>query len=126
MTDQEKWVEALARLTRKTLEGEVRWESIPPTQVEPEAIRIKAYETTFRGQRIRAYRTRPISTNGLAHDVATWILGRRLDQFIIEFLDSSGNPAYRPPILDGTKDLFSAIEDQAAPAGQFLEVLLHD
>ena len=122
MTDQEKWVEALARLTRKTLEGEIRWESIPPTQIESETIRVdKAFETTFRDQRIRAFHTRPSSST-----LSALLSGRPGDQFIIEFLDASGKPAYRPPFLDGAKDLFSAIEDQAAPAGRFLEVLLHD
>ena len=118
MTEQEKWVEALARLTRKTLEGEIRWESIPP---EPEAFGAdKAFETTFRGQRIRASHRTHLS-------LASAIRGSRaVEQFTIEFLDASGKSAYRPPFLDGAKDLFSAIEDQAAPAGRFLEVLLHD
>jgi hypothetical protein len=121
MTDQEKWVEALARLTRKTLEGEIRWESIPPTQIEPQITSVdKAFETTFRGQRIRAYHMPPFSYRLSAKKA------RPPGQFIIEFLDASGNPAYRPPFLDGARDLFSAIEDQAAPAGRFLEVLLHD
>jgi hypothetical protein len=121
MTDQEKWVEALARLTRKTLEGEIRWESIPSTQIEPQITRVdKAFETTFRDQRIRAFHMRTSSSTLSA------FFGRPSDQFIIDFLDASGKPAYRPPFLDGAKDLFSAIEDQAAPAGQFLEVLLHD
>ena len=27
MTDREKWIEALARLTWKTMEGEIKWQS---------------------------------------------------------------------------------------------------
>lgn len=122
MTDKEKWVEALARLTWKTMEGEIKWQSVPPTQIEPEVIGIDtAFETTFRGQRIRAYRMGRAS-----YRPGVGIKIRSSSQLIIEFLDGSGNPAYRPPVLDGTKDLFSAIEEQAAPAGQFLEALLHD
>jgi hypothetical protein len=120
MTDQEKWVEALARLTRKTMEGEITWESIPPPQVEIRGVD-KAFETTFRGQRIRAYHARPFSIPLTAR-----LSGGPPGQFIIDFLDARGNPVYRPPFLDGARDLFAAIEDQAAPAGQFLEPLLHD
>jgi hypothetical protein len=112
MTDQEKWVEALARLTFKTLDGEIRWESIPPTQVERGGVD-KAFETSFRGQRIRAYHMRQFSI-------------RPPGGVIIEFLDADGTPAYRPPFLDGARDLFSAIEDQVTPADHFLEALLHD
>ena len=114
MTDREKWVEALARLTRKTQEGEIKWRSIAANQIlEPESIGVdRAFETTFRDQRIRAF-----------HAV---LLSRAHDRFVIEFLDTTGYPVYRPPLLDGAKDLFSAIEHQAAPVGDFIDALLRD
>jgi hypothetical protein len=121
MTDREKWVEALARLTWKTQEGEIKWRSIPAIEIDP-AVTMgveKAFETTFRKQRIRAYRTDEM--------LLPWGLrGRSRDRFVIEFLDDRGTPVYRPPLLDGTKDLFSAIEYQAAPVGDFIDALLRD
>jgi hypothetical protein len=118
MTDQEKWIEALARLTRKTQEGEIKWKSIPVSNVrDPLGVALgieKAFEATFKNQRIRAYRT----------DKAwvSWNL-RSLSraEFVIEFLNENGLPIYRPPMLDGTKDLISAIEYQAAPANHLIE-----
>lgn len=123
MTDQEKWVEALARLTRKTQEGEIKWQSIPASQmlIGPSTDVDKAFETTFREQRIRAYHTHRHQT--LLHSI---LLGRPRDWIVIEFLDTSGNPVYRPPVLDGAKDLFFAIEHQAAPVGDFIDALLRD
>jgi len=121
MTDREKWVEALARLTRKTQEGHIRWLSIPPEEIESaRSIGVdKAFETTFLKQRIRAYRT--------DESLLSWgERGRPRDRFVIEFLDPTGIPVYRPPSLDGARDLFSAIEYQAAPVGDFIDALLRD
>ena len=119
MTDQEKWVEALARLTRKTLEGEIRWQSVPAGPIARSGLGgiDKAFETVFRDQRIRVFRESTPSPLGP--------LGRGY-QFVIEFLDSAGSPAYRPPLLDGSKDLFSAIEYQSARVGDFIDALIRD
>ena len=121
MTDQEKWIEALARLTRKTQEGEIKWKSVPPTDIDASrSIGVdKAFETTFKKQRIRAYHT--------DDSLVPWgFRGRSRDRFVIEFLDPAGEPVYRPPLLDGTKDLFSAIESQTVPVRDFIEALLRD
>jgi hypothetical protein len=110
-TDQEKWIEALARLTRKTQEGEIKWKSIPAREIDSaNTLGVeKAFETTFKDQRIRAYRT------DKAWRVSRDFRGRTRAELVIEFLDATGRPVYRPPLLDGTKDLFSAIEYRAAP-----------
>src|SRR5947208_12454892 len=119
MTDKDKWVEALARLTRKTIEGEIRWQSVPASAIKVSVFLggftaiDKAYETMFREQRIRAYR----ESIGLSGETS---------RFIIEFLDGAGTAVYRPPILDGAKDLFSAIEYQAARVGDFIDALIRD
>jgi hypothetical protein len=121
MTEKEKWVEALARLTRKTQEGEIKWKGIPAREIDSANTMgvEKAFETTFKDQRIRAYRT--------DESLLSWGLrGRGRDEFVVEFLDTTGRPVYRPPLLDGTKDLFSAIEFQAAPVRDFIEALLRD
>jgi hypothetical protein len=112
MTDREKWVEALARLTWKTIEGEIKWQITSSRDFIAEGVD-KAFETTFRGQRIRASHMRPFSI-------------RPPGGVIIEFLDANGAPAYQPPFLDGARDLFFAIEHQAKPAGEFIDALLRD
>jgi len=112
MTDREKWVEALARLTWKTMDGEIKWQTTSPKDVLAEGAD-KAFETTFRGQRIRAFERRHL-------------LNTILDRVVIEFLDTSGNAVYRPPVLDGAKDLFSAIQHQTKPVGEFIDALLRD
>ena len=116
MTDKEKWVEALARLTRKTLEGEIKWQ-ITSSKGIADAVG-KTFETTFRGQRIRAFQTRGY--------IKTIVFGDSLNRVVIEFMDDTGNPVYRPPVLDGAKDLFSAIEHQTKPVGEFIDALLRD
>jgi hypothetical protein len=113
MTDTEKWVEALARLTWKTIEGEIKWETTSPRDFSAEGVD-KAFETTFRGQRIRVFQRRQL-------------LNTIRDRVVIEFLDKSGNAVYRPPSLDGAKDLFSAIEHQTQPVGgELIDALLRD
>jgi hypothetical protein len=117
MTDREKWVEALARLTWKTMEGEIKWQTTAPKDVSAEGVD-KAFETTFHGQRIRAFQRRQL--------LNTILFGGPFDRVVIEFLDNSGNAVYRPPVLDGAKDLFSAIEHHTKPAGEFIDALLRD
>jgi hypothetical protein len=125
-TDQEKWIEALARLTRKTREGEIKWKSIPAREMGfGNTLGVeKAFETTFKDQRIRAYRTDKALESW---DYRERPHGERphgerpRGELVIEFLDTTGRPVYRPPLLDGTKDLFSAIEYQAAPASDLIE-----
>jgi hypothetical protein len=112
MTDTEKWVEALARLTWKTIEGEIKWEITSPS-FNAEGVD-KAFETTFRGQRIRVFQRRQL-------------LNTIRDRVVIEFLDKNGNAVYRPPSLDGATDLFSAIEHQTRPVvGELIDALLRD
>jgi hypothetical protein len=116
MTDQEKWIEALARLTRKTLEGEIKWKSISAREIDPaNSLDIeKAFETTFKNQCIRSYRA---DKAWVSRDYRE----RTRAELVIEFLDVTGRPVYRPPMLDGTKDLFFAIEYQAAPVSDLIE-----
>jgi len=115
MTEREKWVEALARLTWKTIEGEIKWQNSSSRDFHAEDVD-KAFETTFHGQRIRAFQRRQLLNTM-----------RPLDRVVVEFLDKSGNAVYRPPSLDGANDLFSAIEHQTKPVGsELIDALLRD
>jgi hypothetical protein len=110
-TQVERLIDAIVRLIRGTQDGEVTWavKKLPPVlpQTDPKIGVQTAYETEFRGRRLRLYEVAFSAPN-------------------LEIIDDNGTALWTFPPVSGLDDLLSSVRYQTADVKKFLDDIIGD
>lgn len=110
-TEIDRLIDAIVKLIRGTQEGEVTWavkKLTPALSLTDPKIGVQtAYETEFRGRRLRLYEVDFSSPN-------------------LEIIDDNGTALWTFPPVCGLDDLLSSVRYQTADVKKFLDDIIGD
>lgn len=119
MPEQElnPWLQAIAKLTELTQSGRLKWGVLPPT-----------HSNTSGPEYVSEYGEKRLRLRKLKHRDSEGILIPRVfggpPPITLEFVDDEDNGLWTFPETQAIKDLYSAVQYQAAGVRGFLEELL--
>jgi len=137
MTEQDKWIEAIAKIIKLTQEKRLEWESLEPSTVpkkDPNDKIDSVYMAGYKDKTLliyrRTYDKRTLASTLAAISGATAGLGRkeqRITSIVLELVDDrSFHPFWTFPSEGILADLLSAIKYQVSGVGDFLDDILSE
>ncbi|MEK6299240.1 MAG: hypothetical protein AABO41_00835 [Acidobacteriota bacterium] len=134
-SEKEKLIEVIVKLIRETQEGKIRWDiKEPPAslKLDVDAAVDLAYETEYKGKRLRLYKENYVVERGLIQrdPILDNLLGTKYPHWaaniMLEITDEKGKTLWTFPDVNGLDDLLDSVEYQAAGVSDFLDEIVSD
>ena len=133
-SDQSKWADAVAKLSKLTKDGALTWRSatnVQSSDVPPDSVRGLIYVAKQNENLLRLYKLRELVEKPRNIFEMGWTFRPSkpsdfewAEKVILEMIDERGNSLFTFPQVSGLKDLHSAASYQAAGVKDFLDELL--
>ena len=126
--EKDKWIEAIAKLTKMTQESTLKWRSseVPEFFKNLENVKVEViYLTKYKDKILRIYEK---EVRERSYDFLSG-KGQRLvwkSYTVLDFVDPNGVSLWVFPEIQGLDNLFSAIRFQTAKVKDFLKDLLNE
>jgi len=135
--DTDKWIDAIARLTKLTQEGNLKWSTVSPSGVlvNDEGQRV---ESTFiadhKNKRLRLYKKRfkveDPDPNPLVTKIMSFPFVRKYpyweSHIYLELIDEYGRSLWTFPEVSALSDLLTSVKYQASGVKELLDDLLKE
>ena len=131
---QEKWIEAIVKLTRFTQENKLKWQSEPPSETLQKGVIDIVYFTCFKGRELRLYELhyREEELSSLRSKLLTsWRRDSWRDNWTKKTVLKISSPVDQfaweeAPRIVGLDGLLNAVRHQNTNLADFLDELLQD
>ena len=135
--DTSKWIEAIAKLTKLTQDGELTWSSAPSSSVltNDEAQQIESVFTAkYKNKKLRIYKKRfkvEVPDPTFSAITVTWPFARKYPywtaQIYLEIIDEYYDQSlWTFPEVSALRDLWTSVKYQASGVKDLLDDLLQD